>query len=66
MSGDELRRLRLDLGYSIHGLAEILRAQPDALEAWESGSAPIPPEIGEAMKRIEDQDPNGACDLVIL
>jgi len=66
MSGDELRRLRLDLGYSIHGLAEILRAQPASLEAWESGETPVPLEIDEALQGIEDHDPNGACDLVIL
>ena len=66
MSGEELRRRRLDLGYSIHGLAEILRAQPSALEAWESGSAPIPRDVDEALRALEHRDPNGACDLVIL
>ncbi len=66
MTGEELTNRRLQLGYSLHGLAEILRAQPASLEAWETGSIPIPPEIDEAMKRVEDHDPNGACDLVIL
>ena len=66
MSGDELRRRRLDLGYSVHGLAEILRAQPGALEAWEQGSVPVPPAIDEALRALEHRDPNGACDLVIL
>jgi predicted transcriptional regulator len=66
MSGDELRRRRLRLGYSLHGLAEILRAQPAALEAWERGSTPVPAEIDKAMKRLDDHEPNGACDLVIL
>jgi predicted transcriptional regulator len=66
MNGEELRHRRLHLGYSLHGLAEILRAQPAALEAWERRSTPVPPEICEAMNRIEDHDPNGACDLVIL
>jgi len=66
MSGEELKRRRLDLGYSTHGLAEILRAQPASLAAWESGETPVRPEIDEAMKRVEDHDPNGACDLVIL
>jgi transcriptional regulator with XRE-family HTH domain len=66
MNGEELRRRRLLLGYSIHGLAEILRAQPVSVEAWESGEAPIPPEVEEALALLEDRGTNGACDLVIL
>jgi predicted transcriptional regulator len=66
MNGEELRRRRLLLGYSIHGLAEILRAQPVSVEAWESGEAPIPQEVEEALALLEDRGTNGACDLVIL
>ena len=66
MRGEELKSRRLELGYSIHGLAEILRAQPTLLEAWERGATPVPPEIEEAVRAIEHRDTNGACDLVIL
>ena len=66
MSGEELKRRRLQLGYSLHGLAEVLRAQPAALEAWESGTTPVPQEIDDALQLIEGREPNGACDLVIL
>jgi transcriptional regulator with XRE-family HTH domain len=66
MSGEELKRRRIALGYSTHGLAEILRAQPTSLASWESDETPVPPEIDEALQGIEHRDPNGACDLVIL
>jgi predicted transcriptional regulator len=66
MTGDDLKRRRLLLGYSIHGLAEILRAQPVSIEAWEAGEALIPAEVEAALALIENGRTNGACDLVIL
>ena len=66
MNGEELMRRRLRLGYSLHGLAEILRAQPASFEEWESGEVTIPQEIEDALNMIESRHSNGACDLVIL
>jgi DNA-binding transcriptional regulator YiaG len=41
MTAMELRLHRLELGYSIHVLAEILAVNSARLQAWETGEEPI-------------------------
>jgi transcriptional regulator with XRE-family HTH domain len=68
MTPPRLRQHRLDLGYSIYLMAEILQVHPERLEAWEKGSEPIPdPEgLNGALEALANRDRNQACDFVIL
>jgi predicted transcriptional regulator len=60
MKPHDVRKQRLELGYSVPMLAEVLRVEPRTVCEWESGAGTIPdwlmPSLGALMQRQARRD----------
>jgi predicted transcriptional regulator len=65
MDPKEIRRQRVELGYSVTMLAELLRVEPRVVSEWESGAAPVPDWLTLSMNALAKARAKPQDDLLI-
>jgi predicted transcriptional regulator len=56
MTPDQFKELRDKAGYSQSTLVPVLGRSRRSISAYETGSAPIPPLVADAMRRLEKRE----------